>query len=67
LAGDAIRAAGWVVVAAVKGEPIKVPAPVYYERLAICPECEFNDARQARREARGHPALPGPSGGVVAP
>jgi hypothetical protein len=43
LAGAAVR----VVVAAAQGGPVRVPPPVYYERLAVCRGCEFNGARPA--------------------
>ncbi len=40
-------AVGRVVAAVARGEPVKVPPAVYYERLAICRECEFNTERPA--------------------
>jgi hypothetical protein len=46
-AGNALKAAGRVVAAAVKGEPIRVPLPVYYDRLEVCRACEFNGERPA--------------------
>lgn len=45
MAGNAAKAAGRVLAAAAKGEPIKVPASVYHERLEICRPCEFNRDR----------------------
>jgi len=39
MASNATKAAGRVVRAAVKGEPIKVSPPVYEARLAVCRQC----------------------------
>jgi hypothetical protein len=42
MAGNALAAAGRVVVAVVQGQLVKVAPAVYYERLEICRGCEFN-------------------------
>lgn len=43
MAKNAIKAAGRVASAVVRGEPIKVTPAVYYERLALCRGCVFHD------------------------
>lgn len=46
-AANLAGAIGRVVVAAAKGEPIRVPPATYHARLAICRACPFNGERPA--------------------
>jgi hypothetical protein len=48
MAGDALKAAGRVAAAAVRREPIRVPADVLERRRAICGACEHLDPGAAR-------------------
>ena len=48
MAGNLAGAAGRVVAAAVKGEPIRVTPEVYHARLAICQGCEQYDHAKGR-------------------
>jgi hypothetical protein len=45
MAGNALKAAGRVVAAAVKGEAIMVGQEEFNRRVDICMGCEFNGAR----------------------